>query len=235
MDAVRETERLESLYAGYGDGQLLDLAADRANLTDEGQLALRVEMNRRGLKADEVSGAERESGFGPGVAGVLASNVDVLGHGPGVLAEPGDGLVVLIEFYNGHELAQACGALEQAGIGLAVETVGGDAIAGVPASFAVRVAAEDVVEAQSLLRAEMQLFPLPEMMSPLMAEDDGTMEVVAEFETRAEAEEAMTVLAGAGLEAKLRPSELEGEAFAVEVKAVQREQALELVAERMGL
>jgi hypothetical protein len=49
IDPEQERIRLSGLYAGMDDGQLEDLAGDRASLTDVARTALESEMARRGL------------------------------------------------------------------------------------------------------------------------------------------------------------------------------------------
>jgi hypothetical protein len=49
VDPEQERIRLSALYAGMDDGQLEDLAEDRAALTDVARLVLESEMARRGL------------------------------------------------------------------------------------------------------------------------------------------------------------------------------------------
>jgi len=49
MDLERERIRLAELYAGMDDGQLEDLAEDRASLTDVARQALELELARRGI------------------------------------------------------------------------------------------------------------------------------------------------------------------------------------------
>jgi hypothetical protein len=52
-DAAQYQE-LVTLYAGYGDDELLGLAREMSDLTDMSQEALRGEMSRRGLKASSA-------------------------------------------------------------------------------------------------------------------------------------------------------------------------------------
>jgi hypothetical protein len=52
-DAAQYQE-LVTLYAGYGDDELLGLAREMSDLTDMAQEALRGEMSRRGLKASSA-------------------------------------------------------------------------------------------------------------------------------------------------------------------------------------
>jgi len=49
MDPERERMRLTELYAGMDDGQLEELAEDRASLTEVARQALELELSRRGL------------------------------------------------------------------------------------------------------------------------------------------------------------------------------------------
>jgi hypothetical protein len=57
MDPERERMRLAELYAGMDDGQLEELAEDRASLTDVARRALELELSRRHLSiaSDESS------------------------------------------------------------------------------------------------------------------------------------------------------------------------------------
>ncbi|MBI2678971.1 MAG: DUF2007 domain-containing protein [Candidatus Koribacter versatilis] len=55
MDEHAERERLHAEYAAMPDEQLLELAADRDELTDEAQAALAAELARRQLATPEVA------------------------------------------------------------------------------------------------------------------------------------------------------------------------------------
>ncbi len=52
MDPERERMRLVELYAGMSDGELMEIAEDWASLTDSAHLALKAELDRRGIKLE---------------------------------------------------------------------------------------------------------------------------------------------------------------------------------------
>ncbi len=52
MDPERERMRLVELYAGMSDGELIEIAEDWESLTDAAHLALKVELDRRGIKLE---------------------------------------------------------------------------------------------------------------------------------------------------------------------------------------
>src|ERR671937_460730 len=49
IDPQKELERLQKVYAGMVDGELVQLGEAAAELTDEARSALKAEMERRGL------------------------------------------------------------------------------------------------------------------------------------------------------------------------------------------
>ncbi|HEX8816349.1 MAG TPA: hypothetical protein VF753_12680 [Terriglobales bacterium] len=54
VDPERERQRLASVYAGQSDGELEQVAAQMADLTEIAREALRMELDKRGLHAEQM-------------------------------------------------------------------------------------------------------------------------------------------------------------------------------------
>ena len=153
-------------------------------------------------------------------------------------AEPKDGMSRLISFYDGLELSKACGLLEEAEIEPVIEPIAGDALSGVAPRFEIWLETPDIEKAKILLRAKMGLFPLAEVDE----DDDGSANpgsdadelVVAEFDSAAEAEAAKTILAEAGIAARIDADDTDMTLSAVVVPAEDQERALEFVGGENG-
>jgi hypothetical protein len=231
-----ERDRLEKVYAGFGDEELLKLDADKESLTDDAGAALAAVMQARGLK---VAGhSDTASGPEAGIPGVL----------PGMeamekaLDRSGEiemaGLAELISFMDGHELGRAVGFLKEAEIAFELRTASEDALKGAPPSFHILVKPQKVEEGQSLLRETMGLFPLQEVSEQDADLDDGTLQELGSFETMADAEQAMTILAAKGVESKvIEPTDPTdpNDWFVVLVKTGEFARALQVLVDGLGM
>ncbi len=241
---MTEEQRLGTLYAGFGDEQLMGLARDAGNLTPVALAALTAEAQGRGLRLpgvtvseDVLSGHEpvsvtahnRGDGFGVGVPGFFP------GAGPAVeqaLEPSGEtraGMTALVTLYDGLELSRACQALAAAGIAPAIEELAGDAVTGSATRYEVWVNAAAVEQGRQVLRAQMGLFPEGEVEGGDLAEGDG---MVGQFDSENEAGEMLKVLADAGIPARLQQ---ESGTWLLSVEPFHHERALDLLAGQFEL
>ena len=243
-----ELDRLRKLYGELGDEHLLDLARDRENLTEDGQLALGEELRKRRIQPEtpasgavEATHRERADGFGVGIPGVVPGAAGAVEEALEPAGESRKGMVSLVSFMDGMQLAQACAALEDADVEPAIEEFAGDAAQGAPTWFKVWVDEADVEGSQRVLRERMGLFPLAEAAETDDQESDAevTDGVVASFETPAEAGEVRDLLDGAGFEASVETDtdmEEDGTAWSsVKVAAGDRVRALEFLERRLSV
>ncbi len=220
-----EAARLTTLYRDLSDSELLTLHEDGANLTDEAQQALRAEIASRHLRVTSPAVESKPAEYVPD----LVTNLH------------DDGLVSLITFFNGTDLALACDHLGDAGIELAVQPSSPSDIA--PASYQIRVAASTQAEAEQVLRGTMGLFPLQETAGAYTEGtgyiDDGDMVILGEFQTLTETNQTATLLSNAGIDYRLTPPDDDGEqddpGYSIEVHAADLDRGLEVVAKGLGL
>ncbi len=232
-----EQDRLETMYAEMGDEHLQDMYKDRENLTVHGQMALVKVMQAKGLVGvpvlaagmEATRGRDLEQGFTPGFPGVVPDGAQAmetaLEHG----GERAQGMERLIQFYDGLELSRACAALDEALVDFALGEEDRDALSGAPPSHAIWVAADDVTEAQGVLRGVMGLFPEAEVGGAAYGDEWMTL---GDFDTAAEAEKVRELLAGAEIEAQVNAEE---EGYAVEVKGAELDRGLLVVARGLGV
>lgn len=262
-----EAARLERLYHEMNDEHLLDLARDPDSLTGEARAALNRELVSRGLAAPVASKArmkeafadhpatepvaepELEQGFTPGIPGVFPSSAAIMEQALEPAGEEVDGRARLIALFDGHDLTQACEALEAAGITPEIESVAGDAMSGAPPRYDIWIPAERLERAESLLREKMGLFPLAEVETPRAQEYPGDPEsagssklsadesiTVAELESESEAANVLHLLERQGIAAQLdERRRAEESVYAVQVDAADQERALSVVASALGV
>lgn len=212
-----ETERLERLYEGMGDAELVQLASTPGDLTGTAREALAAELRRRAL--DVPAGAEQDVAGGdvglPTAGDVMPSNLGATGPE-----------IELTMFYDAMSAGRACEFLGEAGVPFHLadlaEASGLGTLEGGPAvALRVTVPLADLERAQSVLRRTMGLFPLQEVEASDEAEDDGTLATLGVCATRDEAEEIAAVVERAGIWAAVVENEGDAEnPFAVEVREV---------------
>jgi hypothetical protein len=205
-----ESDRLQRLYAEFGDDELLRLAKATESLTDAAQFALTEELRRRKLSrpapsqdADEAMHGERADGFDTGIPGVVPGDATAVETALKPGCERRDGMVALLSFYDGLQLSRACDALADAEIEPAIQPIGGAGTGTGPVRFDVWVNAEEVDRSKLALRAKLGLFPLAE--ADEIEESEALAELtqgeVGDFETAEEAEAMRALLAKAGFAA----------------------------------
>ncbi len=245
-----EQDRLRRLYAEMGDDHLLDMASEPEDLTTDARMAMNAELRRRGLQAhprtpvhDDVDGKvsvpaddtnERAYAFGVGIPGVVPAS----GSAVETALEPGgevrQGMSALVSLSDGHELTRACEALEATGIGFAIEEIAGDASTGTPTRYEIWVEPGQQGLGRAVLQEKLGLFPPAEVMGDGVAlPADGDL-VVGEFETAAEAQRVRAMLVEEGFAAKVEAEDA-GAGVSVSVPAREQEEALEVLAARLGL
>ena len=96
-NAEQERDRLRSLYAGMGDGELEKLATEAAELTDLAREVLAEEIRNRGLAV------EQPQPVAPG-------------ESDEVRVVPRNGLVTIRQFRDLHDALLAQGVIQSAGI-----------------------------------------------------------------------------------------------------------------------
>jgi hypothetical protein len=207
MSVDNEWQRLQQLYAGLSDDELLNLAASRDELTEVAQQAFAAEMNGRGL-ALPVDEAE---------ADVTTSSVEEAEDQESSWAEGGEddrseaekdpSLVELKTFGIATEAEKALHELDDHGIPVTMEsalrrlTEDGPRIKTNWLTIFVEKTRQE--EARSVLRKTMGLFPVlaPDEIGHL-EEDEGDEEVllpVGTFDVKADAELAHKALTDAGV------------------------------------
>ena len=241
---MTEEQRLSSLYAGFADEQLVELARDAENLTPAALAALTAEARGRGLRLPGVtvsdsllSGHEpvgepahdRGDAFGVGVPRFFPGAGPAVEHALEPSGETHSGMTALVTFYDGLELSRACQALAAEGIAPAIEELAGDAVTGSATRYEVWVSVAAVEQGRQVLRAQMGLFPEAEVEGEDSAEGDGT---VGQFESESEAGEMLKALADAGIPAKLQQ---EAGTWLLSVEPVHQDRALELLAGQLEL
>ncbi len=245
-----EQDRLGRLYAEMGDEHLLDMASEPEDLTTDARMALDAELRRRGLEAhrrtpvregldgkvsvpaDDTN--ERAYAFGAGIPGVVPAS----GSAVETALEPGgevrQGMSALVSLSDGHELTRACEELEAARVGFAIEEIAGDASMGTPSRYEIWVEAGQQGLGRAVLQEKLGLFPPAEVMGDGVAlPADGDL-VVGEFETAGEAQRVRAMLVEEGFAAKVE-GESEGSGVSVVVPAREQENALQVLAARLGL
>ncbi len=240
-----EHERLERLYAELGDEHLKDLAEDVEDLTDDGRMALAAEMTKRGFapapKADPlepvIETPDLESGFGPGIPGIIPSGAaameQALEHG----GEERLGWVKLVSILDGLELGGACKFLDNSDVDFAIREVGHDAMSGAPSTFEIWVETGGLDLAQRVLREKMGFFPPPEVEDSTGSQSDETDAVLGNFGTRAEADNVAVLLTNAGVPHKVAGPETidEEEWYSVHVASTDLDRGLEIAAIGLGM
>ncbi len=240
-----ELERLQRLYAELGDEHLTDLSQEMGELTDEAQLALVEEMRKRGLSPSptdvgtvEVEPSHEHSyGFGVGIPGVVPGGEPAMEHALDAGGTTRLGMTALTSFSDGLELSRACDVLTSADIEPAIEEIAGDETIGTAPRYEVWVSSADVERSRQVLQAKMGLFPMAETdRRGSLIEEDATEDqdelVVAQFESRSEAESVASVLFQADFQPKI---DSEGATHAILVPGNQYERALNLLSARMQL
>ena len=235
-----EQERLERMYAELGEEHLRDLYDDRDTLTLDGQLALARVLATRGLapappaetthQTAAVHGQELESGFTPGIPGVIPSGAETMERALEHGGERREGMISLITFFDGHELTRACEALDAENFDFALEGLERDALSGAPTSFGLWVEEADRTAAEDVLRRTMGLFPASESEGQPVVYDEEPM-TLGDFETAAEADRVRTQLAQASIESTVS-TEVRGNGetwHTVQVKGTDLERGLALV------
>jgi len=193
MSMDQEWRRLQALYAGMSDGQLLKLAGEMVELTEVAQRAVEAEMSSRGLKLEEESAEEAEADM------------------PELEAAADDpSLVELKTFQLAIEAQTAARLLDEHGIPMRMElamrrfTEDGPKIkTNWLTIFVERERQKDAVE---LLRERMGLFPV---MKPEEVGDPGNdsgadteeelLSVMGSFDVDADADMARKALTEAGI------------------------------------
>ena len=241
-----EFERLQQMYREMDDEHLRDLAEQPEDLTGDARMALSAEMSRRGwtpspapLAAPEaVIEEERQTGFGAAIPGIVPAGASAVEQALEPGGELRKGMVRLLSFFDGHELTRACKALEDAAIDFAIEEVSSDAMSGLAPHFEIWIDPADQEVARGTLRQKLGLFPLPEIEGVSADDNDPGSEsgdlVVAEFTSTSEAESVRALLAQEGFNARVESDRSQPDTAVVVVPAEQQEQALAIVAERMG-
>ena len=236
--------RLAQLYAEMGDEHLLDMADDMDDLTDEGRVALKAELRKRGILPEppepqpimpEIE-PELEDGFGAGMPGIFPGGASMMEQAlepAEPSAEPKYGMSRLISFYDGIELSKACGYLEDGEIDPVIEPIAGDALSGVPPRFEVWLETGDLEAAKTLLRTKMGLFPLAEVDDEEFTGQPATG-LVGVFESEDEAEDVKELLVEDGFEATVTHDEDEG-MWQVMVAPEDQEKAIAVVAGELGI
>jgi hypothetical protein len=250
-----ELARLTKVYADLGDEELVQMAADPESLTAAAQSALAQELGRRGLKApaaaeklddgtavlpqitEATAADERADAFGVGVPGM----VPAAGAAVEQALEPGGetmlGMTSLVSFYDGMQLSQACEALQSAGIEPAVREIEGDATTGTPSRFEIWVTSSETEQGKAALRSALDLFPLAEGDEATDTENlaEASDGIVAQYETRAEAEQAQLSLVNAGFAATVEgdPSGEDDALFFLKVPPAEYPQAFAVLAEQL--
>ncbi len=222
---LTEAARLTTLYRDLSDSELLTLHDDASNLTDEAQQALRSEIASRRLQITSPAVATPPAEYVPD----LVTNLH------------DDGLVSLITFYNGTDLALACDHLAHADIELSVHPTPATDIT--PTTYQIRVQAAQRPNAELVLRDTMGLFPLQEAAGSYTEGtgyiDDGDMVILGEFQDVAEANQTATLLSNAGIDYRLTPPDDDGEhddpGYSIEVHAADLDRGLQVVAKGLGL
>ncbi|MES2394177.1 MAG: hypothetical protein V4555_21270 [Acidobacteriota bacterium] len=150
METDAQYKQLCETYAEKSDGELLDLDERREDLTELAQEALAKAMKDRGLEA-----AKQEE-VGPAAPG-WSEDEDSRDS-----LEIGEDEEPLYLFGDGLQARAAVGAMVDGEIAYRIIERPSEGPYGRPGGLLMVVKAEDVVEAQTLLRAKIGLFPLPE-------------------------------------------------------------------------
>lgn len=247
-----ERERLERLYAELGDEHLKDLAEEAEDLTDDGRMALAAEMHKRGFTTEPqrdpvepvTDTPELESGFGPGIPGIIPSGAAVMEQALEHGGEERLGWVKLISLSDGLELGRACEFLDNSDVEFAIREVGHDAQSGAPSSFEIWVEASGLDLAQRVLREKMGFFPPPEIdeshdsqaesPDPHSIDESATL---GNFSTRAEADEVAQLLTNAGIPHQLAGPEIidEEEWYTIHVAPADLDRGLEVASHGLGM
>ncbi len=132
-DPLVEWQRLTETYSKMYDDELLELAADSADLTEAARQVLGDEMRKRGLEDPRTASQARKEAGLPWAPqqdpGVNTSDIDLLGSGAAV--QDGDvpheytWKTVLCECEDREEAWQICEVLRRAGIESWIEGPGG--------------------------------------------------------------------------------------------------------------
>jgi hypothetical protein len=241
-----EVGRLERLYAEMGDAELLRLGSDPESLTEAAQVALTAELKRRGLEipADGASGDEGEDrgyAFGVGIPGIMPGAAEAVEEALEPSGEQHAGMESLLTLYDGMVLSRVCSALEDGEIEPAVEAHEGDASQGQTTWFRVWVEVGEIERAKQVLQENLGLFPPAE--ADEIDDEENMAEVtegeVGDFDSVEEAEGVRALLTEAGFAASVEKrdeADDEGKIWStVKVDPERREEAMEFLAERLGL
>jgi hypothetical protein len=233
MSVDEEWRRLQGLYAAMSDDELLELARDKAELTEVAQQAVEAEMGSRGLKLDEE---EQEKSVEP-IAYEFSTSED----------DPS--LIELMTFHIATDAETALHALDDHGIPVSMEPAmrrlnddGPRIKTNWLTIFVERTRQRDAVK---VLRERMGLFPVlaaDEVEDADVVDDeDESLFTVGEFEVDADAEVARKALTDAGIwfKAGKETQEAQGgqaafDGTVIEVRLEDLERALGVVEEAFG-
>jgi hypothetical protein len=227
--------RLQEQYGEMSDGELLELAAKPADLTDVALEVLRGEMTHRGIKLEVI--VPRQDLFSGSVRSPLPK--------PELGTRLADGSVVLMTFHDAMAAGDACDHLEAEGIAVNVrdasvkDSAGGSFYGGPPVALEVVVPGADRARSVGILREKMGLFPLQEVEEADELVDDGTVSTLGFFGKREDAEEVAKALEAGPIwhriETNAEGSVEDENAYRLEVREVDLMEAGELVERAMGL
>jgi hypothetical protein len=222
----QEWRRLQALYAAMSDNELLNLARDKAGLTEVAQQAVEAEMSSRGLKLDEETEAAADVVF-------ETPELDAVEDDPS--------LVGLKTFQIAAEAELAARLLDDRGIPVRLEqavrrfTKDGPKIkTNWLTVFVEQTRQEEAIE---VLRAGMGLFPVlqPEDVREHAAADDGESDeeplaIVGNFGEAADIAVARKALTDAGIWFEVDEGD-EEEGTMIRTRLEDLERALEVVEE----
>ena len=203
----QEWQRLQQIYAGLSDGELLNLAASKGELTVVAQQALEAEMSSRGLAlpVDEDEGLTGSRGAGefPRKAELLTPDCeDDLSD-----AEKDPSLVALTTFHIATDAEKALRELDEYGIPVVMEPalrrIGEDGPRIKTNWLTIFVERTRQHEAKDVLRKSMGLFPVlaaDEVDDPEDEEvSEDELQQVGTFDVAADAEIAQKALTDGGI------------------------------------
>jgi hypothetical protein len=203
MSVDNEWQRLQQLYAGLSDDELLNLAASKDELTEVAQQAFAAEMGARGLALPvDENEALPEDGEFPGKAELLTPERDDLSE-----AEKDLSLVALTTFQIATDAEKALRELDEYGIPVVMEPalrrINEDGPRIKTNWLTVFVERTRHHEAKDVLRKSMGLFPILMTDERDDPEDEGVSEdelqQVGAFDVAADAEIAQKALTEGGI------------------------------------
>jgi hypothetical protein len=249
--------RLQSLYGGMADGELLDLAAKPEDLTDAAREVLRGEMARRNLKAEapeplptasrqwRTQEQAREPRPNEGIPTAILGSGPTLDSARPETSGVRAGESLLGRFHDAIEVGRACEFLEENEVPFHIEDVAqprsGLRSFDSPPPVALNLIVDKAYRerAMAILRREMGLFPLQEVDEADAPVDDGTIGVLGSFGHRADAEDVAQILDKERIWHRI-VADPEGtvedeNAFTLEVREVDLVRAGEVVEKAMGM